>query len=121
MKKYFKFFGIIVLVAVIGFSMTACGDEDTLEISGTVLPVYSSADGIAVVTFIYGGYVPCTITTNMDAPNNSFTLNASDPTTTARICGGVNEGQKVTWSAKVNSGSISANINGSEVFIKHRE
>jgi len=118
MKKFFKLIGIIAFVAVIGLSMSACEEEDVHEISGTAVAVYSGVDGMAVVTFIYSGNEPCTVTTNMDAPNDSFILDTQSDRG-ARICGGLTEGQTVTWTAKVDSGNLSADVKSGEVFIKN--
>ena len=46
MKNKMKWFGIIAVVAVIGFSMTACGGGGS-KLSGT----YESSDGYTSLTF----------------------------------------------------------------------
>jgi len=124
MKKTIKLIGIIAIVAVIGFSMVSCDDDDPVEkvitlpksVSGELTP---RADLNQSVTFSILSFntitdVPVpnagsvTITTNLPSPNNSFTLtaNSGNEFYDEKRIYGLTSGQKVTFTATTTTGGL---------------
>jgi len=129
MKKTIKLIGIIAIVAVIGFSMAACGDDEEPE-KVITLPKTVSGEltagvyGYDVVDFTFlsyntlNTYVPVqntgsvTITTNLPSPNNSFTLTANSEDGSWKQISGLTNGQKVTFTATTTTGGLDLELSG---------
>jgi len=111
MKNVFKVLGIIALIAVISFGLVSCGGDDDggggakNELSGTVTVgatesilfeyrISSSGDQPGTTITI------CTFTTDLPAPNNSFTVSDGDQKDISNLT----VGQKVNWTAKIAEG-----------------
>jgi hypothetical protein len=118
MKNTVKLFGIIALVVVIGFSMTACDNngDDTKTASATV-----TANSNGEIEIVFGikmgnGADSVSVTTDLPTPNDNFTLNFGGD----RKISGLEVGQEVTVTATVSSGSVSVGIafNGSHAIIE---
>jgi len=102
MKNVVKVLGIIAIVAVIGFGMVSCEDDDggggkIQKFSGT------AKNGGAGFVFAFSGSNiissnndTCKFTTSLPAPDNSFTLESGN-----RII--ETSTQEITWSAEVKS------------------
>ena len=110
MKNVFKFFGIIAIVAVIGFSMAACKHDDDgggKELSGTVTVGTAGTISFEYRTSVSGDnpgvtIQTCTFTTNLSGEDASFTLNNGN----SKFIYDLTPGQKVNWTAKIDSGSL---------------
>ena len=111
MKNVLKAFGVIALAAVIGFSFAACGGD-----GGGLVGGYSEISGVVTageddygrkphIWFEYADYSGenpyCTITTDLPAPADSFTVSDEK---TKRIY--LPNGYKVKWTAKIEKGTI---------------
>jgi hypothetical protein len=106
MKNTIKFLGIIALVAVIGFSMAACGDGDDNGGGGGSSKSVEATVGDEGMLFInYNGDedMAVTVTTTLPSPNNKFTMNKVGDT---KEITGLTPGQKVTVTITV-TGTIS--------------
>jgi len=125
MKNVLKTLAIIALVAVIGFSFTACGGDDDgggggakNELSGTVTvangeiefryDISTSISGTSIISS-RGGMTGiavthyCTFTTDLPAPNDSIPLSYY---LGFYIISGLTDGQTVKWTAKIRSGTL---------------
>jgi len=110
---------VIAFVAVIGFS--ACGNPPPTgkTVSGTV-----TANDAGEVLFKYSRLntnlpATCSFTTNLPAPNDKFviTLNASASSGNDKMIDGLTAGQKVTWTANIESGTPLDHGSGNFVHI----
>ena len=110
MKNKFKFFVIIAMVAVIGFGMTACGDGSngggggsggsggsdsvtkTLTVStlGSIQIQHNGGEDTGKVS----------VTTDLEAPNNSFSLGFTE----GKTIYGLTPGTNVTVTISVSTG-----------------
>ena len=131
MKNAIKLFGIIALVAVIGFSMVACGGDDDGDnnnnnnqqtnqpstgprtLSGTVTAKEIDTSGIYYVSFRYtynpgeGGPTSCTFTTDLPSPNDSFTLEGDESLSLNTYeWDALTAGKVVNWTATVTTNKI---------------
>jgi len=107
MKNKISFFGMIILILSLSFVFVGCdgdGGGAKNELSGTVT-VGASGTISFEYRISYSGDKPgdtirtCTFTTDLAAPNNSFTLNNGD----SKFID-VSAGTKVNWTAKIASG-----------------
>ena len=122
MKNAIKLFGIIALVAVIGFSMAACGDDDggddnTPKGSKTASgKITSNSDGeatfyIASTQNYQGGDVgiPEGVTVEVTVNSETFTLqggNANISTTGSKYLTGLTASTEYNWTAEVSEGTM---------------
>ena len=84
MKNYFKLFGIIALAALIGFSMTACDNDD--GDSGPLSGTYTLEGGGASISFSGNNF---TFSMEGNSFSGSYSVSGSTITFTA-------EGQSMT-------------------------
>ena len=101
MKNTIKFLGIIAFVAIIGFSFTACGEENVKELSGKITPIdpgngiysmrFSISDSNAASNF------QVTFTTNIPGHESFILTGGYDGTYERRITLGT--GGEFTWKA----------------------
>ena len=127
MKNTIKVLGIIAIVAVIGFSMAACGDDEEPEkvitlpksVSGELtVNVYQSVNFNLLSFNTLNTDVPVpnagsvTITTNLPSPNNSFTLtaNSGNDFLVDKQIDGLTSGQKVTFTATTTTGGLDLEV-----------
>jgi hypothetical protein len=106
MKNTIKIFGIIAIIAVIGFSMVSCKENEPDggdEISGTT----KAKDGR--IDFFYesgmGAASDCVFTTDLPAPNDSFTV-VSNGYPEGKFIYGLPADQEVNWTAKIDNGKL---------------
>ena len=100
----FPVFRITALAAVIGCLLVSCGETPEKEktVKGTV-----TANANGEIMFMYSRTLAkhpasCTFTSNLPAPDNQFILSISSGETSAKkTIDDLTEGQKVTWTAKV--------------------
>ena len=106
MKNNFKFFGIIVMVMIIGFSMTACDDGSDNGGGSSVNFSITLTDDAVRFSIIDPSAVPTVnITTNLPSPNDSFTLGGGSSNSRI-ITSGVSTGQTITGTGTVPSGRV---------------
>ena len=94
MKNFAKLLGIAVIVAVIGFSMTGCPEEEKDELDGTTWEYSVSAGGVSMAY---------TITFN--SPNFTMTVTSA----------GVSQTQKGTYSVSGDTVTLTPEGGGTEV------
>ena len=112
MKNMYKFFGVIAVIAIIGFSMAACGGDSTETVTLT-----ANAQGEITISYSGGEEMTVTIETNLPSPNNKFTFKKSGDSKTIT---GLIEGQKVnvTISFPGKYSNIDKSSDGSTVWIQ---
>ena len=106
MKNRIKFFGIIAFVAIIGFSSLACSNNSTSDgDSGETKTVTGTANFNGNFSIQHNGGEDTgtvKITTDLLAPNNSFTLSFKS----SKEIKGLEKDQKVKVTISVSSGKI---------------
>ena len=106
MKKAFKLLTVIAIITVIGFGMAACGDGDGGSGSSSVNFSITLTDAALNITIIDRDAVPIVhVTTNLPAPNDSFTLGGGEGYS-RNILSGLSVGQTVTGTGTVPSGRV---------------
>jgi len=95
MKSMFKFIGVIALVAVIGFSMAACGGDDDNPSGGNQLPATSGS-----VTF-----------TGLGAYNGKYVIADGDGNDVSLIAAeGANYQAQTITGGKISGGSVTLKV-----------
>ena len=80
MKSVIRYFGIVALAALIGVSMVACSSDGGGGGGGgkKSIDAAANASGTLYINYAGGEWMPVTVTTNLPAPNNSFTMNEAN-------------------------------------------
>jgi len=113
MKNTIKLFGIIAIIAVIGFSMVSCKEYEPdggEEISGT-----TKANSEGKIDFFYTSLgtsaSDCVFTTDIPG-HESFTVVSRDAYPHGEYIYGLTPNKEVNWTAKINDGKLKINPNG---------
>jgi hypothetical protein len=119
MKNLYKLLGIAVLAMAVVFSFAACNNSTSNGGGGGGTTVPKTVEGETTVPsngFVYfkldygagagAGACTVTITTNLPSPNNTFILTTPLGEDSDKVIGGLSEGQKVTFTATVNTGGL---------------
>jgi len=106
---------IIALVAVIGFSIAGCGEDDGDK--KETVEVTANNSGEIEIQYNGGDVMTVKITTDLPAPNDSFTLNTEGE---SKKITGLTPGQKVTVTISFpgNYSNIDKSADGSVVYIQ---
>ena len=115
MKNAIKWFGIIALVAVIGFSMTACGDDDdggggggSKTASGKV-----TSSGLGEVSFLLNHLAPTGSNVEITFNSQTFTIVQSDIYDDRyKEFDDLTPSTEYNWTAKASTGTLSAQVDG---------
>jgi len=116
MKNKFKFLAIIAMVAVIGFSMAGC-DEDNGGGGDTTesVKVTANASGEIKIQYNGGEVMTVKITTDLPAPNNSFTFTEAGE---SKEITGLTPGQIVTVKISFSGKYSNIDVDGNTVYIQ---
>jgi hypothetical protein len=104
-KKHGLRIGIALFVLAAMFTLAGC--EDPGSGGGDTIEGNVSADSSGRLTFSFhsglGGSDECDVTTNLDAPNNAFTVVSG---VNEKIITGLAPGQEVNYTVSVKKGTI---------------
>jgi hypothetical protein len=119
MKNAIKLFGIIALVAVIGFSMIACdngtggggGGGGSKTASGKV-----TSSGLGEVSFLLNHLAPTGSNVEITFNSQTFTIVQSDIYDDRyKEFDDLTPSTEYNWTAKASTGTLSAQVNGGTV------
>ena len=90
LKAILRIAELIAIVAVIGFSFIACGDDDNENSKS--LDALASDSGTLFINYEGGEWMNVTASTDLPAPDNSFTMTQADSNKTIS---GLSANQKI--------------------------
>jgi len=104
--------GFIAIVAMIGFSMAGCDEGGD---SSESVEVTANDSGEIIIQYNGGDVMTVNITTDLPAPNDSFTLKAAGE---SKEITGLTPGQKVTVKISFSGNYSNIDVIGNAVYIQ---